>query len=171
MTEKKVFIGYEYKEIQVKRGLTSVYIDGYENFGWNLETRENTIGKIDSVVLKFKRNRKISNKMELTRLQRQFDAILNEIQILESSKKAKAALVACIVGIFGTAFMAGSVFAVTSNMIITCIVLAIPAFIGWILPGFLYKYILQKRTKQINPMIDHKYDELYETCEKGHNLL
>lgn len=171
MAEKNDFIGYEYKEVQAKRGLTSVYVDGYENFGWNLESTENPIGKIDTVVLKFKRNRKICNKMELTRLQRQFDAILNEIRMMEASKQSNATMAACTVGVIGTAFMAGSVFAITSNMIALCIVLAIPAFIGWITPYFIYKSILQKRTEHVTPLIDGKYDELYEVCQRGHNLL
>lgn len=171
MVEKNDFIGYEYREVHTKRGLISVYVDGYENFGWSLEDTESPIGKIDTAVLKFKRNRKLCNKAELTRLQRQFDAILNEIITMEESKQSKAAIVACIVGIIGTAFMAGSVFAITSNMIALCIILAIPAFVGWLAPYFIYKVLLQKRTEHMNPLIDGKYDELYEVCEKGHNLL
>ena len=106
MVEKNDFIGYEYREVHTKRGLISVYVDGYENFGWSLEDTESPIGKIDTAVLKFKRNRKLCNKAELT-----------------------------------------------------------------IAPYFIYKVLLQKRTEHMNPLIDGKYDELYEVCEKGHNLL
>ncbi len=28
----KAFVGYEYQEVAVKNGMTSVYADGYENF-------------------------------------------------------------------------------------------------------------------------------------------
>lgn len=31
MVEKNDFIGYEYREVHTKRGLISVYVDGYEN--------------------------------------------------------------------------------------------------------------------------------------------
>lgn len=31
------FIGYDYKDITVNRGMESVYADGYANFGWTLE--------------------------------------------------------------------------------------------------------------------------------------
>ena len=75
----KAFVGYEYQEVAVKNGMTSVYADGYENFGWKLEKSDVALGKPDSVIMKFKRDRKIRNKPELTRLQRQFDAIVSEI--------------------------------------------------------------------------------------------
>lgn len=45
---------------------------------------------MDSVTLKFKRNRKICNKAELTRLQRNFDACIAEIQSLKTSKRIMA---------------------------------------------------------------------------------
>lgn len=165
------FVGYEYQDITVKRGMASVYADGYENFGWTAEGTSIPTTKPDSVVMKFKRDRKVRNKAELTRLQRQFDASVQEIQALEFSKYFKASVVAYIIGILGTAFMAGSVFAVTSNLITLCIVLAIPAFIGWILPYLFYRSISKKKTNQIMPQIDKKYDEIYSICEKANSLI
>lgn len=135
------FVGYEYQNVNVKRSMVSIYADGYKNFGWELEGTAEEPGKLamDTVTMKFKRNRKIANKVELTRLQRNFDACVSEIVSLEAAKHLKASAVASAIGIIGTAFMAGSVFAVTSGKIIACIVLAVPAFIGWILPYFLFK--------------------------------
>lgn len=90
---------------------------------------------------------------------------------LEDSKKSAAAAIAA--GIVGTAFMAGSVFAVTADtpMILLCIVLAVPGFIGWALPWFLYKRMVRRRTEKIAPLIEAKYDEAYAVCEKGCRLL
>lgn len=167
----KAFIGYEYQEIAVKSGMSSVYMDGYENFGWKLENSYSSFGKPDSVTMKFKRDRKIRNKAELTRLQRQFDAAVSDIVSLETSKRVKASVVAYIVGIVGTAFMTGSVFSVTAGLILPCIILAIPAFIGWLLPYFLYRSIEKKKTAAVTPLIDSKYDELYTICEKANRLL
>lgn len=67
------FIGYEYKEVTIPRSMDSVYTDGYANFGWQPEGSSPTpsVGKI---VMKYKRNRKLRNKAEITRLQRKFDA-------------------------------------------------------------------------------------------------
>lgn len=44
--DKKAFVGYEYKEITVNAGLVSMYLDGYENFGWIAE--ETAGGKVSS---------------------------------------------------------------------------------------------------------------------------
>lgn len=170
---EKNFVGYEYQNVNVKRSMVSVYADVYENFGWELEGTEEEPGKLtmDTITMNFKRDRKIRNKAELTRLQRNFDACVNEILSLEASKHVKASVFAYIIGIIGTAFMAGSVFAVTAGRIIPCIVLAIPAFIGWILPYFIFGGVEKKKTVEVTPLIDKKYDELYAVCEKAHALL
>ena len=120
-----------------------------------------------------KRNRKIVNKMELTRLQRNFEACMAEIASLEKSKTSAATVYALIIALIGTAFMAGSTFAVTAPapQILLCIILAVPGFIGWILPVFVYRRTVRKKTKELNPLIEEKYDEIYELCEKGSKLL
>lgn len=172
----KEFIAYEYKEIIVDQDRVSFLLDGYENFGWQQD--ENLSGTVQSpyqakVRLRLKRNRKIVNKMELTRLQRNFEACVKEIGALEKAKTSSAIMYALIVGILGTAFMAGSVFAVTAQppQILPCIILAIPAILGWIFPYFIYQKILNKNIEKITPLIELKYDEIYEICEKGNRLL
>ena len=82
-------------------------------------------------------------------------------------------MLALTVGILGTAFMAGSTFAVTAQPphILLCIILAVPGFLGWILPYFLYKAGVRRQTEKITPLIEEKYDEIYEICEKGNKLL
>lgn len=137
-----------------------------------ISCQQNNFKIIDnSVVMKFKRDRKIRNKSELTRLQRQFDACVSEIQSLEFSKYRKASTVAYVIGVVGTAFMAGSVFAITLNMVVLCAILAVPGFLGWIIPYLCYRNISKKKTAEITPLIDQKYDELYAVCEKRNALL
>lgn len=171
--EKTSFVGYEYQKVAVRHSMVSLYADCYENFGWKLEGMEEQPGKqpVDSVTMEFKRDRKIRNKVELTRLQRNFDACVSEILSLEASKHVRAAVAAYAVGIIGTAFMAGSVFSVTAGKIVPCILLAVPAFLGWLLPYFLYQHVEKKKTEQVTLLIDQKYDELYTVCEKAHALL
>lgn len=123
------------------------------------------------MTLKFKRDRKIRNKAELTRLQRQFDSCMAEIESLERSKATLSSAVAYVIGIIGTAFMAGSVFTYNAGYLPLSIVLAIPGFVGWIIPYLAYSRIRRRKTAKVNPLIDQKYDELYETCEKAHALL
>lgn len=180
----KEFQGYEYKEIITESDKASFLLDGYKNFGWELDENlsginyENAFKNTHSlhqkkVIIRLKRNRKIINKMELTRLQRNFEACVSEIEELEKSKTSVAAMYALILGILGTAFMAGSVFAITAQPphIILCILLAVPAFIGWISPYFFYKKAEGKQTEKVTPIIAEKYDEIYEICERGNKLL
>ena len=177
--QQRNFVGYEYKELLTEDSRFSFLLDGYENFGWELdenlpENREsrNPVTQ-QKKVLRLKRNRKIVNKMELTRLERNFEACVNEIDKLEKEKTSTATVYALVLGIIGTAFMAGSTFAVTAQppSYILCIILAVPGFLGWIFPYFLYKKTVGKQTERVTPLIEEKYDEIYEICEKGNKLL
>lgn len=177
--QRKIFVAYEYKEVAAKSSLVSFLLDGYKNFGW--ETDENSPGNgkegnlknQNKVVFRMKRNRKIINKMELTRLQRNFETCVSEIETLEKSKTWGASMYAFALAIIGTAFIAGSTFAVIAQppLILLCVLLAIPGFIGWIVPYFLYKKVVRRRTERLTPLIEKKYDEIYEICEKGNKLL
>lgn len=171
--EKRPYVGYEYKKITVSEENASWYLDCYESFGWEQDDHVPAAIGGHTVTLSLKRDRKIINKAELTRLQRNFEACVAEISRLERSRQSAATMWALIVGVIGTAFMAGSVFAVTHEppIIWLCILLAIPAFIGWITPYFLYRSIEARHTAKIQPMIEAKQEEIYELCEKGHNLL
>ena len=165
------FIGYEYKDVSVKRGSEPLYIDGYASFGWTLEDSSIPLNSINSVILKFKRNRKIINKMELTRLQRQFDACVSEIDKLKLSRTIAASAVAYGLGLVGAGFIVGAVFAGLAGMLPLTIILSIPGLIGFVLPYFLYLHIHKKKTEAITPLIDQKYDEIYDVCEKANSLL
>lgn len=169
----KDFVGYEYKEIVADRERASMYLDGYMNFGWSVDENIQSSVVMGKVTIKLKRDRKILNKTELTRLQRHFEACMNEIDAMEKSKTSDATIWALVIALIGTAFMAGSVFAVTHQppIIWLCIVLAIPAFIGWILPSFVYKARVKEKTAKVTPHIEQKFDEIYEICEKGSKLL
>lgn len=179
LKRQKKYVGYEYKEITAEDSMVSLLLDGYENFGWELNESlpdsgaGGKAGSISKTVIRLKRDRKIVNKAELTRLQRNFEACVTEIQALEKRKTSVAAVYALILGILGTAFMAGATFAVTAQppYIVLCIILAVPGFLGWILPYFLYRRIQRRETEKITPLIEAKYDEIYEICGKGNKLL
>ena len=162
------FTGYEYTEVTVPRNMESVYRDGYGNFGWQAEGSLEGMG---FTRIRFKRDRKIVNKMELTRLQRQFDSCIHQIDSLERSKSTGASIAAYSAGLGGCAFLAGSVFAFQAGMIPLCVILSIPGFAGWIAPYFLYRKIGMKKTAAVTQLIEGKYDEMYEVCEKAHGLL
>ncbi len=178
------FIGYEYKEVSADSAQASFLIDGYKNFGW--EPDENVMqghpggypkhsvpSKHAKVMIRLKRDRKIINKAELTRLQRNFEACVAQLDHLEKEKTSRPSILAITVGIIGTVFMAGATFAVTADppMIALCIILAVPGFLGWILPYFFYRAGVKRQTEKITPLIEEKYDEIYQICEKGSRLL
>lgn len=166
--EYKNYIGYEYTEIKTSAPYSSMYLDSYLNFGWIPD--ENYVQ--GSMPIRLKRDRKILNKAELTRLQRHFDACMEELMSLEKARETRPTMAALAMGLIGTAFIAGSVFAITAQTPIVwlCIVLAIPGFIGWAVPMFLHKYLYKRESEKMKPLIEAKYDELYEIGEKAIKL-
>lgn len=171
-TERRTnnFIAYEYKDVTVSRDMEMLYADSFPSFGWKLEERSPSIG-LTSVNLKFKRDRRIANRVELTRLQREYEGHIEEIERLERAKLIAPSAAAYGVGIAGAAFMAGSVFSYLANMIVLCIVLAIPAFAGWIVPYFAYLRIKKSKSDKAAPLIDRKYESIYEVCDRANNLV
>lgn len=171
--QANTYTSYEYKEIPVPYKDVSLFLDCYESFGWKMDDNRpaNRVGR--TVTLYLKRDRKIINKMELTRLQRNFESCIREIELLERSKVQVPAMWAILIGIIGTFFMAGSVFSVTHEppRYLLMTLLSIPAFIGWTLPFFLYRRLVQAKIRTVQPLIEAKYEEIYQLCEKGHSLL
>ncbi len=167
------FIGCDYTEVTTAKTNMPRYIDSYACFGWELCENAAPAAGEGQVTLRFKRDRKIMNKAELTRLTRQFDACMNEIDALERSKTSFSTAVAIAIGLIGTAFMAGSTFAVTAArpLVWLCVLLAVPGFAGWIAPYFAYRQIVRRRAEIVAPLIEAKYDEIYAVCEKGCALL
>lgn len=165
------FAGYEYKEVTAQGEASAMYLDCYPSFGWVLdEEMQNSSEKFKFV---FKRERRIINRMELTRLQRHFEACMDEIAVLEASKASGATIIAILIGLIGTAFIAGGVFAAvhTPPMYLLMTLLAVPGFIGWTMSFFAYQKLLIRRTKIVTELVDQKYDEIYEICKQGERLL
>lgn len=167
------YVGYEYKELTAEDGKVSLLLDCYRNFGWIQDENAPFIKSAGRTEIKLKRDRKIINRTELTRLQRHFEANIREIEVLERKKDMPAVMWSILVGLAGTAFMAGAVFAVTNEppIIWLCILLAAPGFLGWVLPCFVHKWILRRQNEKLTPLIEDKYGEIYEICEKGFRLL
>ena len=155
----------------VRAILSLIHIYGYRNFGWKFEGASAQEAGSGAVRLKFKRDRRIPSKAELTRLQRQFDACALEIEALERSRTTAAAIAAFTIGLAGTAFLGGAVFAYLNGLLPLMVVLAVPGFLCWIAPYFCYQKIRQRRTEQVSPIIEQKNDEIYSVCEQGCRLL
>ena len=183
--ESAGYVGYEYREISVPRKYASLCLDSYPCFGWEEDPNQGRPGRRrgpaipaapdpkEMETLCFRRARSISGKAELTRLQRNFDSCIAELRALERSKTTRAAAAALTAGVLGTAFMAGSTFAAVSTppVVWLTILLAIPGFLGWILPYFLYRAMVRWKAAQIESPMEQKYDEINEICERGSRLL
>lgn len=167
------FVGYEYKEIAADGERAAFYLDCYESFGWVLDERAQENVSAGKGKLLLKRERKIMNKMELTRLQRHFEACMCEIRVLEKSKTSNATIWAIVVGLIGTVFMAEATFAAVHvpPLYVLSAILVVPGVIGWALPYLIYKKLAAKRSRVVSGLVEQKYDEIYEICEQGSKLL
>lgn len=170
---EKDFKSYDYKQVTAREQQLSFFIDCYKNLGWFPDENTPVKSERGQCLIRLKRDRRIANKMELTRLERNFDACMAELEELERSKTSLPTALALGCGLLGTVFMAGSVFAVTAEppIIWLCVLLAVPGFAGWILPYFLYQKAAAMRREKIAPFIDAKHDEIDEICRKGYSLL
>ena len=166
-SEKK-FIMNEYLEVTIKGSLVPLCSDCYRALGWTII---DTSSGVDSITMKLQRDRKIKHRVALCDLQRKCEIAFQAIERLEISKTTKAFAVALGAGLLGTAFIAGSIFAYLASLMPLFIFLAILGFLGWGLPYFLFREVIKKSTDRINPLIDEKYDIIYEACEKASQLL
>jgi hypothetical protein len=199
--QEQSFIGYEYKSLIVQMNMESLWRDGYNAFGWKLDKSVPAIKKhlwgplrilvaplaifpgspfakmiLDHPLetkaeLKFKRDRAIRKKAELSQLQSQFEASAVQIENLEISKKSIPTVAASITGLVGTVFMAASVFAYLTGMLQLSILIAIPGFAGWILSYFVYQAVKGSRTRKLAPFIEKEYDTIHETCKKANTFI
>ncbi|MFT4051198.1 MAG: hypothetical protein QM677_02985 [Microbacterium sp.] len=173
------FAANEYASVRAPRDLEPLYQDTYRSFGWTVDSTE-VAGPIraftpgirpTAVTLKLKRDRNIRNRQLVQTLQRKAEGSLSAIARLEKSKTTRAFAVAVTIGIFGAAFLAGSVFLMNGGMLAVSIVLGAIGLIGWV-GGFLaYHGVMARRTAAVAPLIDREFDALYETTEQATRLL
>lgn len=159
---------YEYLDVNVKQNLVQLCSECYHALGWNVI---GTNFRIDTVTIKLQRSRKIKNRVALCELQRKCEDAFISIEKLERSLTIKATAISIGIGITGTLFIVCSVFVYLAFMIPLSIILAIPGYIGWVLPYFLYKKNVKKNALKTNPMIESNYDVIYKACEKASQLL
>lgn len=111
-SETKDFIAYEYLSLNVKSEYEPLYIDCYESFGWLLVNNTALVDKDDYYInnynindnkvinIKFKRDRRIKNKVQLLSLQRKLETALNEMAILERQPSTIGLIVALTMGYY-----------------------------------------------------------------------
>lgn len=175
----RAFAAYEYKVATVDRRRASEYLDGYESFGWELDNAYETPASYPGVPgagsmlsLHLRRDRRIVNRVELTRLQRQFEACMREIQTLESSKDVHATICSLCIGVVGLALLFCAAFSAVSTKALTWlnVLLAIPGAVCCALAYPIYRRVYRRRERAVEPLLDAKYEEISSICEKGHQL-
>ena len=189
MTNNNGFVGYEYKNITVKRDSVSIYADCLSNFGWdlvdehdfhhypvtadiaNVHQRTGTTDGLEMVSLKFKRDRSISKKIELNRLERTCEEALSAIGKLEQKNNAHIMGIALGSGIVGTGFIAFAVYNFISANPVAGVLLAIIGAVGWGIGFFAHLKVSKKKSTQIEPMIEEQMNIAYGACEQAHALL
>ena len=172
MKEQKID-SFDYLNVTIDEKYCSQYMDSYQKFGWRQDENMPSEKNMGKVTLYMKRSRHIINKVELTRLQQHYEYCMKEIEALEDSKNSVPAIVSLSCGLTGCGFVAGSVFAVTNTppVIWLMVLLAIPGFVLWGAAYFSYNMVKKQRIKKVDPLIEAKYDEAYEVCEKAFRLL
>lgn len=188
-SETKDFVAHEYLNINVKSDKEPLYTDCYEAFGWNLVTNTalveegdyyiNSIPNVSGnkqVNIKFKRDRKIPNKLELQNIQRKMELALKELDKLESEPNTKGIIRALTIGLLGTIFLAISVFAITAKNLevinyIICTVAGIIGMAGWALGFISYNKTKSKIEQENQSLIEEQYNTIYDCCEKANKLL
>jgi hypothetical protein len=161
------FVAYDYTAVLANAEQESLLKDAYRNFGWMCEAVDRSSLPTGTVTLRLKRDRAVPNKTALAKLQRQLENTLEAIDNLERSKTTKASIVACTVGILGSAALAGSVFCFMAEIWVPFVALGVIGLVGWALPYFLHTSIRAKRSTAVNAEIDRQYDQLYATCEQA----
>lgn len=170
----ETYENYDYLNTTVPHDLCSQYIDGYRSMGWEIDENLPMETAGSRTTLHMKRSRNVLNKTELTRLQRHYEACMQEIATLEDSRQSVPTMVALTMGVIGCAFMAGSVMALTlatPPIYWLMILLAVPGMALWALAYLGYEMVARRRAAKVLPLIDAKYDEAAKICAKAQQLL
>lgn len=165
------FVAYEYTTVRVPRDLESVYRDSYRNFGWVVEGYDGGLPHTSTVAIKLKRNRRIKNRAMVLELQRTGENALTAIATLTRSITTTAVTAALSVGIVGSAFLAGSVFAIEADLWPLSIALGVVGLIGWLAGYLTHGRVKANRSAKVNPLIDQQYEIVYTAGEQASHLL
>ncbi len=164
-------VTYEYATVRAERDLESLYRDTYAGFGWTIEGYGPAVPGAGAVTLKLKRVRHLKNRPQVVALQRKAEGALAEIVRLEKTKTTAAFAVSMVIGIVGTALLAGSVFAIDADRWGLSIPLGALGLLGWLAGYLTFGRVRARRTAAATPLIDRQYDVVYEASEEAAHLL
>ncbi|MGN1201131.1 MAG: hypothetical protein ACI4R8_02575 [Candidatus Caccovivens sp.] len=167
-------ITFDYKSIKVKREMETMVCDAYENLGWELTSTNTAEGNPFEVILSFKRNRKIENKMNLLKLEQKIDASLKEIESFQRKRKNAGVVAGISTGVVGILAFGGGMSMclcleglgyLLGGIAISVVGVGIGLFAWW-----LAKKIKKKKSESLTPIIESELDNLADLCEKASEL-
>lgn len=177
-----IFHQYEYKELFINHSKVSLFIDSYKNFGWKLDTNIHPSSHVDlkpkpssshleesKVKLYFKRPMNITNKVELIRLENNFESCIKQITIMEKKKISIAQIYALTLGLLGLLSAVISVISFSEYKIVSLLT-AFIALTNIISPYIIYNKIRTRESQKLAPMIQQQYAEIEKICHKGYSL-
>lgn len=181
----KNFVAYDYLSINVNPEQEQLYVDCYQNFGWEFVSSEgNNLNQdyylnnpdthqINLVKIKFRRDRKIKNKAELIILQKKMESTLKTIEKLTKEPEMISTMYSMIVGIVGLVFFVFGVLSyIASNPIYVLAVLnGIVGIVGFAVAFFINGKIRKQKQEQNEKLIEEQYNFIYEYCEKAAKLI
>ena len=189
MDNKNNFVAYEYKNITVRRDAVTTYTDCLSSFGWvpvdeqeygfqplftaftPISSSVGTTAEQELVSLKFKRDRRINNKLEIDRLERKCEEALATINCMERKNNAFTMGISLGAGIVGTAILGIAVYSIVSSNIVVGVLMAALGVAGWGAGFFANRRLGKKKSTQAEPMIQAQLEVAYGACEQAYALL
>ena len=189
MNKNTEFVAYEYKNITVKSDFATIYTDCLSNFGWELVDEQEygfqplmtafvpivsstgAPAEQEVVSLKFKRDRRINNKVEVNQLERKCEEALSSIGSMERKNNAFTMGISLGAGIVGTAILGLAVYNFVSANIVIGILLTVLGVAGWGVGFFANLRLGKKKSAKTEPMIQAQLDVAYGACEQAYALI
>lgn len=168
---------YDYQEVVTKTHNALFLLYGYEKLGW--ETVEQHIYSSTqgaypqqmNVVFRLKRNKKIVNKVELNRLQSNFESCMREIDKMEQTKSTVSVLASVLIGMLGVVGIVAAIMMFFRHWTVVGIIFLALGVGICLLPLKIYSEVLKRQTEKYIPLIQENYREIDVILEKGSKLI
>lgn len=181
----KDFVVYDYLSLDVESGLEQLYVDCYQNLGWEFTSSSgnNTnqdyyinnpnIKEIKLVNIKFKRDRKIKNKAELLILQKKMEFTLKKIEKLTKEPEMISSMYSMIIGVVGLLFFIFGIlsYVASTPIYILALLNVMVGLVGFITAFFINGKVKKQKQEQNEVLIEEQYDLIYEYCEQANKLI
>ncbi|WP_312072158.1 hypothetical protein [Anaerotignum propionicum] len=158
----------EYIEVKINYKLYPMCIDCYHAFGWE---DISTIRGITSVKLRLTRSKKIKNRVELCKLQRECEDALMGLERLLNLQNMKYIRVACVISTISILFSLITLITCFLRLFLLSVILSCLSVIGLGSIIFIHNKYIRIIKKEYVQEINEYYDKLYYLCNKAEQLI